>query len=286
MTERIVRADGIELATEAFGDPKHPPLLLIMGAMASMLWWPDEFCELLASRKRRVIRYDNRDTGRSTSYEPGSPGYTLEDMANDAVRVLDAYEAGTAHIVGMSLGGQIAQLASLKFPARVVTLTAISSSPLGSAGAGLPGPTPAYLEHSAGFTDVDFADRAQATAFLLADSRFITGSAHPFDEARAVRLIQRDRDRARSFGSATNHLLLKGSGAWGARLHELRAPLLVIHGTEDPIFPLEHGIALSKAVRGAALVKLEGSGHELNEADWGKIIDAIAAHTRSSDRAA
>src|SRR5688572_14306056 len=131
MGERVIRADGVELATQSFGDPAHPPVLLIMGVMASMLWWPDEFCERLANRRRYVVRYDNRDTGRSTTYEPGLPTYTFDDMADDAVRVLDAYEISSAHLVGMSMGGMIAQLATLKHLARVASLTAISTSPFG-----------------------------------------------------------------------------------------------------------------------------------------------------------
>ena len=134
----MIRADGIELATEALGDPAHPPVLLIMSVMASMLWWPDEFCERLANRGRRVVRYDNRDTGRSTTYEAGKPAYTLDDMADDAVRVLDGYGFSAAHLVGMSLGGMIAQLAALKHPARVASLTAIGASPVGEDTSGLP----------------------------------------------------------------------------------------------------------------------------------------------------
>jgi predicted alpha/beta hydrolase len=111
VSERVIRSDGIEIATEAFGDPANSTVLLVMGAMASMLWWPEEFCEELAARGRRVIRYDHRDTGLSTKYEPGEPPYTLGDMADDAVRVLDGYGISAAHLVGMSMGGVISQLA-------------------------------------------------------------------------------------------------------------------------------------------------------------------------------
>ena len=149
MTTKTIRADGIEIATEAFGNPAHPPVLLIMGVMASMLWWPEEFCERLAGQGRYVIRYDNRDTGLSTKYEPGEPPYTLDDMADDAVRVLDGYGIGAAHVVGMSLGGMIAQLAALKHPARVLSVTAISTSPIGTDTSHLPQMTQAYMEHSA-----------------------------------------------------------------------------------------------------------------------------------------
>jgi pimeloyl-ACP methyl ester carboxylesterase len=94
MSEKTVRAGGVEIATEAFGDPAHPPVLLIMGAMASMLWWPEDLCRQLAGRGRHVIRYDNRDTGLSTIYPPGAPPYGFDEMADDAMRVLDGYGLG------------------------------------------------------------------------------------------------------------------------------------------------------------------------------------------------
>jgi pimeloyl-ACP methyl ester carboxylesterase len=121
----------VELATEAFGDRQHPPVLLIMGAMASMLWWPDELCRRLAARGRYVIRYDHRDTGCSTKYPPRQSRYTLEDMVDDAVRVLDGYSLAAAHFVTMSLGGMIGQIAAIAYPTRVTSLTAISTSPVG-----------------------------------------------------------------------------------------------------------------------------------------------------------
>ncbi|MGH9201790.1 MAG: alpha/beta fold hydrolase, partial [Vicinamibacterales bacterium] len=126
---------------------------------------------------------------------------------------------------------------------------------------------------------VDWTDRTQVIRVMVADSRMLAGSAHLFDEARATRLIERDFDRAWNFASATNHFMLKGGEAWQRRLREIPVPLLVIHGTADPIFPIEHGVALSETVAGATLVRLDGGGHELHEADWHEIIDAIVAHT-------
>lgn len=279
MTERKIRARGIEIATQAFGDPAHPPVLLIMGAMASMLWWPEEFIERLASQNRYVIRYDNRDTGRSTSYEPGQPPYSLDDMADDAGLVLDGYKIPAAHVVGMSLGGMIGQLTALKHPTRVLSLTAISTSPVGVDTSHLPQTTKAYMEHSAAAAGVDWSNRGQTIDFMVKDSRMLAGSAHPHDAVGAKRLIVRDWDRSGNFKSATNHFLLKGGEEWKERLHEMRAPLLVIHGTADPIFPIEHGVALAGAVEGAKLVRLEGGGHELHREDWGKILSAIVDHT-------
>src|SRR3954453_11704440 len=129
MTERIVEANGVELCTEHFGDPAHPPILLIMGTGASMLWWEEGFCELLADGGRFVIRYDHRDTGRSVTYEPGRPGYSGADLAADAVGVLDAYALPAAHLAGVSAGGGPAQAFSLGPPDRVSSLVLISPSP-------------------------------------------------------------------------------------------------------------------------------------------------------------
>jgi pimeloyl-ACP methyl ester carboxylesterase len=121
-------------------------------------------------------------------------------------------------------------------------------------------------DHVAQFPEVNWTDRAEAIRFLVEDSRLTSGSAHPFDDERATRLVKRDYDRARNFSSVTNHMRLGGGETWKDRLHEIRAPLLVMHGTEDPIFSIEHGIALSKAVAGASLVRIQGGGHELHEA--------------------
>ena len=279
MTGKTIRADEIEIATEAFGNPAHPPVLLIMGGMASMLWWPDEFCERLAGQGRYVIRYDNRDTGLSTKYEPGEPPYSLDDMADDAVRVLDGYGIGAAHVVGMSLGGMIAQLAALKHPGRVLSVTAISTSPIGTDTSHLPQMTQAYQEHLAKADGMDWSDRAQVIGFMIADARMLAGTAYPHDAAGAKDLIERDFDRSGGLSSATNHAMLKGGDAWKGRLGEMRAPLLVIHGSADPLIPVEHGAALADAVAGARLIRLEGGGHELHEMDWDRIIAAIADHT-------
>ncbi|MDR6291854.1 MULTISPECIES: alpha/beta fold hydrolase [Inquilinus] len=279
MSEKTVRADGVEIATEAFGDPTHSPVLLIMGAMASMLWWPDEFCRRLAGQGRHVIRYDNRDTGLSTTYPPGEPPYGFDDMAEDAIRVLDGYGLRRAHLVGMSAGGMIAQFAALAHPARIASLTAISSTPVGVDRPDPPETAAADPEDAATGPAVDWSDRGQAIDAITGDARMIAGSAHPHDAAAARRLAERDYDRARNFASATNHFLLKGGERWRGRLGELQAPLLVIHGTADPIFPVERGAALANAVVGARLVRIDGGGHELHPDDWDLIIAAMAEHT-------
>ena len=134
MAERMIEANGVELCTESFGDPGDPPILLVMGMSASMVWWDEEICETLAAERRFVIRYDHRDTGRSVTYRPGHPRYTASDLVGDAAVVLDAYGLAAAHIVGMSMGGALAQLLALDFPDRVLSLVLVSTSP-GRAGA-------------------------------------------------------------------------------------------------------------------------------------------------------
>jgi pimeloyl-ACP methyl ester carboxylesterase len=271
-----------KIISEAFGDPAKPPLLLIMGAMASMLWWPEALCRQLADADLFVIRYDNRDTGRSTKYPPGEPPYTFDDMADDAMRVLDDHGIAQAHVAGMSMGGMIAQLVALKHASRVASLTVISSSPLGTDTSHLPQTSDTYIKHSAEGADVDWSDRGQVIDFIVRDAQAIASTAHPFDEARMRVFVERDYDRSGGFLSATNHFMLGGSDAWKGRLHEMVAPLLVIHGTADPLFPVEHGEALAGAVAGAKIVRIEGGGHDLHPDDWTVISAAIVAHTQAN----
>ncbi|TIQ29381.1 MAG: alpha/beta hydrolase [Mesorhizobium sp.] len=266
-----------EIVSETFGNPADPAILLIMGAMASMLWWPEAFCRQLAERRRFVIRYDNRDTGRSTKYKPGQPAYAFEDMVDDAIRVLDDHNVRKAHVVGMSMGGMIAQIVALKYPTRVGALTVISSSPLGVDTSGLPGTSQAYKEHSAEGVDVDWSNRDRVIDYMFKDARALGSTLHPFDEKRARAMIEEDYDRSGGLGSASNHFLLKG-GEQERRIKDLTVPLLVIHGATDPIFPIEHGEALAGAVPGARLVRIEGGGHELHRNDWPQIVEAIATH--------
>lgn len=266
-----------EIVSESFGDPADPAILLIMGAMGSMLWWPEAFCRQLAGRGRFVIRHDNRDTGLSTKYPPGAPSYTSEDMLDDAMRLLDEHGVAKAHVVGMSMGGMVAQGVALKYPERVAALTVISCSPLGVDTSRLPGPVEAYRRHAAEGADLDWSDRARVLAFMIKDARALASTLHPFDEKRTRAMIEEDYDRSGGLASATNHFLLKGGGPQRT-VRNLRAPLLVIHGSADPIFPIEHGEALAETVPSARLVRIEGGGHELHPNDWPRIVEAIAAH--------
>jgi pimeloyl-ACP methyl ester carboxylesterase len=278
-TGKLVRFDGIELATEAFGNPAYPSVLLIMGAMASMLWWADEFCRQLAGTGCYVIRYDNRDTGLSTTWEPGKPDYSFDDMVEDAFRVIDAHGLAAAHIVGMSMGGVIAQLAALEQPSRVLSVTAISTSPVGAERSRLPRSTAAFVEHSRDTVPPDWSDREAVIRYMVGEMRAVAGTL-PFDEPAARERVRRDYDRARNFASAGNHYALKEGKPRRYRIAELRPPLLVIHGTADPLFPIGHGEAFLQFVPGARLVRLEGGGHELHAAHWSEIVSAIAGQTK------
>lgn len=137
----MIEANDVEICTESFGDPADSPILLIMGTGASMLWWDDGFCRMLADGGRFVVRYDHRDTGRSVTYEVGHPGYTGSDLVDDAAGVLDAYDVQAAHVVGVSAGGALGQLLALDYPGRVLSLVLISTSRALPGGRELPPPT-------------------------------------------------------------------------------------------------------------------------------------------------
>lgn len=281
MSERIVQANGVDICAESFGDPADPALLLIMGAMASMLWWPEGLCRRLAESGRFVIRYDNRDTGRSVTYEPGQPGYTLDDMAGDAAGVLDAYAIERAHLIGMSLGGMIAQLAVLQHPARVATLTLIASSLFGPDNPDLPPIDEKILAYHASGAELNWSDEAAVIDFMMGGWRLLSGSAHPFDEPVIRPIATGEVKRARNLVSMFNHALLTGGERWHGKLDQIRVPTLVIHGTEDPVLPYPHGLALARAIPGAKLLTLNGTGHELHPGDWNTIAGAILEHTAS-----
>jgi pimeloyl-ACP methyl ester carboxylesterase len=278
MTERMIETDGVELCTEAFGDPGAPPILLIMGMGGSMIWWEEEFCRMLADGGRFVIRYDHRDTGRSTAYEPGHPGYDGEDLISDAVAVLDAYELPAAHVVGLSMGGALAQVVALAFPGRVASLVLISTSP---AVPGVRGLSPTSKEY-AGFiasAEVDWSNPSSVVRYVVDDWRALAGRDRPFDAAGTRELAATEVERARSFASAQNHALLSGDEPALRPLSSIQVPTLVIHGTADPLFPPDHGEALAEEIPNARLLTLEGAGHGLYRADWDVVVPAIVEHT-------
>ena len=278
MTERMIDVDGVALCAEAFGDPADPPILLVAGAGASMLWWEEGFCRLLADGRRFVIRYDHRDTGRSVSYQPGRPGYTGADLVADSAGVLDAYDIRAAHIVGSSAGGGCAQELALDRPERVLSLVLISTSPAVSIDRRLPPPSE-ELTRFAAAVEVDWSDSESVVEYLVAYSRVLAGGQRRFDERALRELARRDVERARDFAAARNHDLLHDDERPFESLSPITAPTLVIHGTADPMFPIEHGEALADEIPGARLLRLEGAGHGLDRADHEVVAAAILAHT-------
>ena len=278
MTERMIEVNGVELCTERFGDRGDPPILLVMGVGGSMLWWEEGFCRLLADGGRFMIRYDHRDTGDSVSYPPGAPGYTGDDMVADAAGVIEAAGLDHAHVVGMSMGGALAQLLALDRPERVASLTLISTT----AGAGdddLPG-IDERLAAAFAVPRPDIGDRPALLDHLTDLSRAHAGRTRPFDAAGTRALWERALGRARNVESMlSNHDLVEGGGAWRHRLGAIAVPTLVIHGTDDPLFPHEHGVALAREIRGAELLTLEGTGHELPRDTWDVVVPAILRQT-------
>jgi pimeloyl-ACP methyl ester carboxylesterase len=280
--EQMVHVNAVDLCVQGVGDRADPPVVLIMGTGGSMDRWEDGFCERLASGGRFVIRYDHRDTGRSVSYPPGAPGYTGADLVADAAALLDALDLPSAHLVGLSMGGGIAQVVALDHPDRVASLTLMSTSPVGAAPAARDLP-PMSAALRAAFAkpaaEPDWSDRAAVIDHLVEAERPYSAPG-AFDE-RAVRaLVARVLDRTRNIESSVkNHSLLEGGDSSGLRLARIRAPTLVIHGTADPLFPLGHGEALASEIAGARLLVLEGVGHELPRAAWDVVVPAILEHT-------
>jgi pimeloyl-ACP methyl ester carboxylesterase len=274
----MVESSGVELCTEAFGDPADPPVLLIMGSGGSMLWWEEGFCRQLAGRGRFVIRYDHRDTGRSVTYEPGRPQYTGGDLVADAAGVLDAYGLPAAHVVGVSAGGAFAQLLALEFPARVLSLVLISTSPALPLDRELPPAGEGYAQFLA-TAEVDWSQRESVLRYLVDYARLLAGGKRPFDEAAVTELVRRDVERARDIAASENHGLIAEGEPPRAPLSSIAVPTLVIHGDADPLFPLEHGQALASEIAGARLLALEGAGHGVDRADWETIVRAIDTHT-------
>jgi len=274
--ERIVAANGVNLCAQTFGDRADPAILLIHGATASMHAWDEELCERL-SAGRFVVRYDHRDTGRSVSYPPGAPGYSMRDLVADAMGVLDALGVERAHLVGCSMGGGIALRAALDQGDRVTSLTLVATSP---GGADLPPMSPEFLAYTQGAQQPDWSDRAAVVEHVLGLLRVFAGGSKHFDEAVMRELVGLDVDRTRNVASSQiNHFVMEVGEPIRHQLAEIDVPTLVVHGAHDPVFPLGHARALAKEIRGARLLVLEDAGHLLPRAAFDLVVPAILQHT-------
>jgi pimeloyl-ACP methyl ester carboxylesterase len=286
-----VKANGIELVYDTFGPPAAPPVLLIMGLGAQMIDWKDEFCAQLAGRGFRVIRFDNRDVGHSTIFkDAGSPDvdamveaigrgetveapYLLSDLVADTVGLLDAIGVEKAHVVGLSMGGMIAQLMAAGHPDRVLTLTSIMSS---SGEPGYPTSTPKAWACLTAPLETELEPFIEQ---YIAKWRVYAGPAYPIDPSvandHAARLFERGVHPA---GRNRQMAAILASGSRREALASVRCPALVIHGDSDPVVPIEAGLATANFIDGAEVLVFEGMGHDLAKGLWPEVVDAIARH--------
>lgn len=290
MAEQLASGiNGVDLCYETFGAPDHEPVLLIMGLGAQMIWWADEFCALLASRGFHVIRYDNRDCGRSTTmagrvslpaaYLRRQAPYTLRELAGDAAGLLEHLGIGPAHVVGCSMGGMIAQLLAIEHPERVRSLSSIMST-TGNRLVGRPSPRGAAALLSAPPTERD-----AYVAHLVRLFRRIGSPGYAFEEDRmrdrAARTFDRGLNRA---GTARQLAACLAATDRTRYLRRVRVPTAVIHGAADPLIHLSGGVATSRAVPGAELHVIPGMGHDLPAALWPRYADIIEQRARTAPR--
>ncbi len=285
-----IKANGIRIEYDTFGKRSSPPILLIMGLSAQMIGWEEEFCEQLAKKGLFVIRFDNRDVGLSTKFEEaGVPDimaamqgkefkapYNLDDMADDTIGLMDGLGIEKAHICGVSMGAMITQVIGYRRPSRVLTLIPI----MGTTGRkGLPPARPeamemlitpapenreAYIEHS------------------VVMWKIFWGSLN-FDEDIVRRRAALSYDRAYyPPGILRQHAAIIANGNRKPRLASIKSPTLVIHGSEDPLLPVEHGKDTAEAIQGAEMLIIEGMGHCLPKVTWPQILEAIAKHTKKA----
>jgi pimeloyl-ACP methyl ester carboxylesterase len=285
---------GISLCYERFGNESDPPMLLIMGLGTQMIGWPDEFCVQLADRGFHVVRFDNRDIGRSTKVQgpPPTPRqiftrkidpvlYRLSDMATDAANLLRELGLAPAHVVGASMGGMIAQSLAAREPGSVRSLVSIMST-TGNRWKGQPAfSIYRYLLRRAP------EEREAFIAYMTRLFEAIGSRGLPYDKNRVRDMIARSYDRGRDPAGPSRQLgAIIASGDRTAELQTIRAPTLVIHGSKDKMVAKSGGTATAKAIPGAKLMIVNGMGHDLPEAAWPQIVPAIADHAHAADRAA
>jgi pimeloyl-ACP methyl ester carboxylesterase len=295
VSEETCTVGDVELCYERFGDPADPALVLVMGLGTQMLGWDEEFCASLAARGFHVVRFDNRDIGRSTKLSHLPPptlrqivlrdrraaGYSLADMADDAIGLLDHLGIERAHVAGASMGGMIAQRIAIRHPARVLSLVSIMSN----TGARLNGRPalrvlPVFLKRAPRSRD----GYIEHTVKLF---EAIGSPGFERDEAHFRTMLGRAYDRGIDpAGSGRQLAAILADGDRAPQLRALDVPALVIHGTADPLIHPSGGKATAKAIPGARLLLIEGMGHDLPRAAWPRIVDAIADNAARADERA
>jgi pimeloyl-ACP methyl ester carboxylesterase len=291
--ERFATVGDVELCYETFGDPGDPTMLLIMGLGTQMIAWHEEFCRALVERGYFVIRYDNRDSGRSTHFDsvppptPGEllrrrirrPAYKLADMAGDAGGLLDHLDIGAAHVVGASMGGMIAQTLAARHPERVLSLASIMSN-TGSRWSGQAAVRvwPLLLRRPKAGKEA-FVER------IVKVFRAVGSPGFPTDEAWVREMAALGFDRGADYAGTARQLdAIIASGHRIADLRRISAPTLVIHGTADKLISPSGGRATARAIPGARLMRIEGMGHDLPRGAWPRIINAIAENAARAGR--
>lgn len=286
----VVEANGMRLEYDTFGDASHPPLLLVMGLGGQMVAWDEEFCARLAARGFRVIRFDNRDVGRSTWLDDApvpnllsviravrrgesvDVPYRVPDMARDAVGLLDALEIDAAHVVGVSLGGMIAQTMAIEAPARVRTLTSIMSQ---TGDLDLP---PPHWRTLASLMVPAPRNREMALHRAVDAWRVLNGPGIAVDRARTLVMAGMAYDRGRNPAGVLRQIAgIVASPSRAEALRSVRIPTLVMHGDRDPMTHVEGGRRTAAAIPGAELAIIPRMGHALAPPFWPRIIDSIAA---------
>lgn len=293
MQSTTVVSTGIDIDYETFGVPEGRPLLLVMGLGAQMIAWHPTLCAALAAENFFVVRFDNRDVGLSTHLHNAPPpdldaamagdvssvSYRLEDMADDAVGLLDALGVDRVHMVGVSMGGMIAQTIAITHPDRVRSLTSIMSSP----GVGIGAPTEAVQAALATVSTPPPTTRAEMVEQAVAIHKIIGSPGYPMDEARIREVAGQSYDRCFDpTGVARQRLAIYASGDRTAALAHVTVPALVVHGAADPLIQLPAGRATAAALPNAELLVMPGMGHNLPHQIWPTLIASIS---RLADRA-
>jgi pimeloyl-ACP methyl ester carboxylesterase len=283
--ERVAPANGIELAYQELGDPDGEPLLLVMGLATQMIAWDEEFCAMLAERGFRVVRFDNRDIGRSTRIDSAglpsridmmlgrrtSAPYLLSDMARDTVGLMDHLAFDSAHVVGASMGGMIAQTLAIEHPRRVRSLVSIMST-TGNRRTGLPS-----MKVFGVLLGRPPREREAAIERAVKVFKVIGSPGYPFEEERVREIAGRSFDRGHSGAGVARQLhAITASGDRTRALHGVRAPATVIHGDSDVLVRPAGGAATARAIPGARLRTVEGMGHDLPRQLWPIFVEEIA----------
>lgn len=286
--EQLLDVGGeITLCAQSFGDRSDPTLLVISGLGQQLNAWPAELCRQLAARGLHVVRFDNRDVGRSTRASVRPPGlrqlatrrfspaqYTLAEMARDTAGLLDALELERVHVAGRSMGGMIGQTLAVQHPQRVLTLTSIMST-TGAGRVGRPAPSTWRL-----MLGKPSQERSESIDRAVAMWRHIGSHGFPFDEAEVRAIAGESWDRGHDpAGVARQLAAIIKSGDRTREVATIAAPTLVVHGDRDRMVAPSGGRATADAIPGARHVTIAGMGHDLPQGAWPQLVELIAGQT-------